>query len=139
MSRFRTLAIAALLMPGATSPSFADEGMWTYDNFPAATVKQRYGAEIARPWLDRIRLATIRLSNCTASFVSKDGLVLTNHHCAESCLAENSTPEKSLIEDGFIARTREQELRCGAQVADVLVEMQDVTAQVNAATRGLGE
>ncbi len=139
MSRFRTLALAALLTLGASSPSRADEGMWTYDNFPADTVKQRYGAQITRPWLDRVRLATIRLANCTASFVSKDGLVLTNHHCAESCLAENSTPEKSLIEDGFIARTREQELRCGAQVADVLVEMQDVTAQVDAATRGLGD
>jgi len=139
MSRFRTLTLASLLTLGATSRSHADEGMWTYDNFPAATVRQRYGADITKPWLDRVRLATIRLANCTASFVSKDGLVLTNHHCAESCLAENSTPEKSLIEDGFIARTREQELRCGAQVADVLVEMQDVTAQVNAATRGLGD
>ena len=86
-----------------------------------------------------MRLATVRLSNCTASFVSGDGLVLTNHHCVESCLAENSTKERSLIEDGFIARSREQEIRCGAQVADVLVAMQDVTADVEAATRGLGD
>jgi Peptidase S46 len=139
MSRPRSLALSAVLAITAAAPSQADEGMWTYDNFPAATVKQRYGADIDAAWLDRVRLATVRLSNCSASFVSGDGLVLTNHHCVESCLAENSTKERSLIQDGFIARSREQEIRCGAQVADVLVGMQDVTADVEAATRGLAD
>ncbi|MFO1455774.1 MAG: S46 family peptidase [Steroidobacteraceae bacterium] len=140
MSRRRILALAALLPVLAAPPAArADEGMWTYDNFPAATVKQRYGADITPAWLERVRLATVRLSNCTASFVSKDGLLLTNHHCVEACLAENSTKQKSLIEDGFLARNREQELRCGTQVADVLVEMQDVTAAVAESTRGLAD
>ena len=75
MSRRRILALAALLPVLAAPPAArADEGMWTYDNFPAATVKQRYGADITPAWLERVRLATVRLSNCTASFVSKDGL-----------------------------------------------------------------
>ena len=139
MSRTWTFALSAALAAAVASPSLADEGMWTYDNFPAATVKQRYGADIGAAWLDRVRLATVRLANCTGSFVSGDGLLLTNHHCVESCLAENSTKERSLIEDGFIARGREQEIRCGAQVADVLVAMQDVTAEVESATRGLGD
>src|SRR6478736_83425 len=81
------LLLAGLLL----SPARADEGMWTYDNFPAATVKQKLGVEITPAWLDRVRMATIRLSNCTASFVSPDGLILTNHHCAAACLAQLST------------------------------------------------
>ena len=51
-------------------PAMADEGMWTFDNFPAAAVKRDYGVDIKAEWLDRVRLSTLRLSNCTASFVS---------------------------------------------------------------------
>src|SRR6266446_11004180 len=65
----------------AALPAFADEGMWTFDNFPAIAVKQRNGADITPAWLDHVRLATVRLANCTASFVSPEGLMLTNHHC----------------------------------------------------------
>jgi hypothetical protein len=127
------LILASALMP---APAFADEGMWTYDHFPAADVASRYGVSIDQAWLDRVRLATIRLSNCTASYVSPDGLILTNHHCAEACLSEHSSKEKSLIETGFLAANRSQELRCGAQIADTLVAMEDVTAKIEAATRG---
>ncbi len=136
MRRFRSMLIssACVLLPGLAA---ADEGMWTYDHFPSATVRQKYGVEITPQWLDRVRLATVRLANCTATFVSRDGLILTNHHCIDACLAENSSREKSLIEDGFLAATRPQELRCGAQLADVLVAMEDVTAKVDAATRGM--
>src|SRR5271163_5056326 len=93
----------------AVLPACADEGMWTFDNFPSSTVKQRYGADITPAWLDHVRLSTIRLSNCTASFVSPEGLILTNHHCVESCLAELSTKEKSLVEAGFAAADRRAE------------------------------
>jgi hypothetical protein len=138
MNRRLTPILGALcvLLPGL---ALADEGMWTYDNFPATTVLEKYGAQITPQWLDRVRLATVRLSNCTASFVSRDGLILTNHHCVEACLAENSSRDKSLVEQGFVARSREQELRCGTQIADVLVEMQDVTDAVGSATRGLDD
>ena len=129
----------AIVVIAASAPLRADEGMWTYDNFPAAALRERHGTNIDAAWLARLRLASVRLSNCSASFVSKDGLILTNHHCVESCLAEHSSKERSLIEDGFLARSREQELRCAAQVADVLVQMQDVTAEVTAATRGLDD
>jgi len=80
----------------AAAPVFADEGMWTFDDFPSGAVKQRYGADITPAWLDHVRLSTIRLTNCTASFVSPEGLILTNHHCVESCLAEMSSKDKSL-------------------------------------------
>src|SRR5471032_1218834 len=89
----------------------ADEGMWTFDNFPAAAVKRSFGADVTSAWLDHVRLSTLRLTNCSASFVSAEGLILTNHHCVESCLAELSSKQKSLLELGFSAPTRKQELR----------------------------
>src|SRR3984893_9746906 len=102
-------------------PTFADEGMWTFENFPAGTVKERYGADITPAWLDHVRLSTLRLTNCTASFVSPEGLILTNHHCVESCLAELSTKDRSLIDRGFQTPKRTDERRCSTQLADVLV------------------
>src|ERR1700722_3268112 len=105
----------------AALPCFADEGMWTFDNFPSGAVKQRYAADITPAWLDHVRLSTVRLTNCTASFVSPEGLMLTNHHCVESCLAELSSKSKSLVELGFAAVDRRTEQRCPAQLADVLV------------------
>src|SRR6202023_2717763 len=111
----------------AALPTFAEEGMWTFDNFPSNTVKQHYGANITPAWLDHVRLSTIRLTNCTASFVSPQGLMLTNHHCVESCLAELSSKDKSLVELGFAAADRSRELRCPAQLADVLVASENVT------------
>ena len=93
MFRFPSLTLALLLTVvtvTAVPVAHADEGMWTFDNFPAARVKQLYGADIDSKWLDRVRLASVRLSNCSASFVSNDGLILTNHHCIESCLLYTS-------------------------------------------------
>ena len=129
------LALACL----AVLPVFADEGMWTFDNFPSSAVKQRYGSDITPGWLDHVRLSTIRLTNCTASFVSPTGLILTNHHCVESCLAELSSKDKSLIELGFAAADRGAEQRCPAQLADVLVGTEDVTDAVAKAIAGLGD
>src|SRR5450755_2668670 len=123
----------------AALPALADEGMWTFDNFPSSPVKQRYGADITPAWLDHVRLSTIRLSNCTASFVSPSGLILTNHHCVESCLAELSSKDKSLVELGFAAANRAAELRCPAQIADVLVGAENVTDTIARTTAGLSE
>lgn len=137
-SRFPLPNLLSLLLIAACgiSPSLADEGMWTYDNFPAALVKQRYGVEITPAWLDRVRTATVRLSNCTASFVSPDGLILTNHHCVAACLAQLSSGEKDRLRDGFVTTSREQELRCPTQYADVLMKMENITTKVTAATAG---
>ncbi len=126
-------ALPALLAAAAAS---ADEGMWTFHDFPSAAVKQKYGVDINQQWLDKVRTATVRLSGCTASFVSPEGLLLTNHHCVEQCLAEHSSRESSLHEKGFLANTRDRELRCSTQVADVLMTVEDVTEKVTSATRG---
>jgi len=129
--------LLAALAATLSIPAWADEGMWTFQNFPAATVQKKYGVQVTPAWLDRVRSSTIRLSNCTASFVSPDGLILTNHHCAEACLAEHSSKTASLLEQGFMASGPRAELRCSTQIADVLMEMEDVTAKVTAATSGL--
>ena len=128
---------AGLLALGAVAS--ADEGMWTFDDFPSSLVAERYGADIGPEWLERVRLATIRLSGCTASFVSDQGLILTNNHCVQGCLAQHSSREQSLIEAGFLAREGSDELRCGTQIADVLVELEDVTRRVQDAVEGLDD
>jgi hypothetical protein len=123
----------------ASFAAFAAEGMWTFDNFPADRVKQDYGIEMSPQWLDHVRLSTLRLSNCSASFVSSEGLILTNQHCIEPCLAELSWKDKSLIDSGFSAPTRGEEQRCASQQADVLMASEDITERVLEATAGMSE
>ena len=73
-------------------PSIGDEGMWTLDNFPKKTVKQKYGVNITDDWLETVKRSVARMdSGCIASFVSPNGLVLTNHHCSISCISQNSS------------------------------------------------
>jgi hypothetical protein len=119
--------------------AYADEGMWTFDNFPAATVKQTYGVDITPAWLEHVRLATVRLSNCSASFVSPEGLILTNHHCITQCLADMSSKDKSLMESGFAAAERKNEERCLNQRADVLIDTENITKAVLKVGAGLSD
>jgi hypothetical protein len=128
-----------ILTIAATAPALADEGMWTFDNFPAEAVNKAYGVDITPLWLDHVRLSTIRLTNCTASFISPAGLILTNHHCVESCLGELSSKDDSLLDRGFLAADRRGERRCTTQLADVLVGMEDVTTTVTKAGAELGD
>jgi hypothetical protein len=113
----RRSALLTLIVLLISAPAFSDGGMWTFQQFPHALLQRTHGADVSGTWLERVRTATIRLQNCTASFVSPDGLILTNHHCAEACLDENSTKDKNLVSEGFLARTREQELKCATQIA----------------------
>jgi len=136
MRRCALIALIALLV---SAPAFSDGGMWTFQDFPHEQLKRAYKVDVSQAWLDKVRTATIRLSNCTASFVSPDGLILTNHHCSEACLDDHSTAEHNLVRDGFLARTRAEELKCGTQLADVLMDMEDVTTKVTAALRGLDD
>lgn len=121
-------------------PLLADEGMWTLDNFPSATVNEKYNAHVDQDWLDQVRLSTTRLEGgCTGSFVSPDGLVLTNHHCVRRCIADNSNAESNLQEDGFVAGSREAELDCPSDQLSVLVQMDDITGDVEKAIAGKSE
>ena len=69
-----------------TSAVHAEEGLWTFDNFPADKVRQAYGFAPDAAWLDHVRLASVRLPGCSAGIVSRHGLVLTNHHCVLDCI-----------------------------------------------------
>ena len=132
----RLFALAALA--ALSTVAFADEGMWTFDHVPKQAIRDKHGVELSDAWLDNVRLSTVRLeTGCTGSFVSPDGLILTNHHCADGALAEHSTPQRDLSELGFLARSRDQELRYSAEQVSVLIGMKDVTAAVEKATAGL--
>ncbi len=120
----------ALGAPGA----MADEGMWTFDNFPAARVKAKYGSAPDQAWLDRIQAASVRLPGCSASFVSPEGLILTNWHCVQGCVSQLSSAENDLAAKGVSARTRAEERMCPGFRAQVLTSIADVTARVRAAT-----
>jgi hypothetical protein len=133
------LALSAALLVVAPLATRADEGMWTFDNFPASAVNKKFGVDITPGWLDHVRKSTVRLSGCTGSFVSPEGLMLTNHHCVDSCLAQLSKPGQDRQKDGFVAGSREQELRCPTQNADVLLSIDNITAKVNAATAGMDD
>ena len=133
---FAFLSLAALIAGPATSVQAA-EGMWTFDNFPAAAVKSRYGVAIDRAWLDRVRGAAVRLSSgCSASLVSADGLVLTNHHCVRACAQSLSTPTDDYVQNGFAAARREDERLCPGMQAEILAGIADVTDRVQAAAAG---
>lgn len=127
----------AMTVMAAPSAAKADEGMWTFDNFPIQTVNQKYGTRIDQAWLDRVRNASVRIQGCSASFVSNEGLVLTNWHCVVGCAQELSTPTQDFVKNGFMAATREEERRCPGQTAEVLTEIVDVTARVLGAGQGL--
>lgn len=114
----------------------ADEGMWTFDNFPSAKVKAEYGVDIDAAWLARMRAASVRIPGCSASLVSGDGLVLTNNHCVTDCLVSLSSADKDHLKDGFLTATREEERQCTGITAEVLIEAVDVTDRVHAATAG---
>ena len=129
MRRLRLLPLTLTLLASA---ALADEGMWTFDNFPAERVKKAYGFAPDQAWLDKVQLASARLAGgCSASFVSPEGLVLTNHHCARRCIADLSTAKKDYAKDGFMAKTRAQELKCPGMEVNKLLQIQDVTAEVD--------
>lgn len=126
--------LAAVAFPG---PARADEGMWTFDHFPSAAVKAKYGVNIDQAWLAHVQGAAVRLSTgCSASIVTANGLVLSNHHCVRDCAQQHSTATRDYVKEGFLARRREDEVLCAGMVAEVLSSIADVTPRVTAAAAG---
>jgi hypothetical protein len=125
--------VAVLAVSGLAS---AEEGMWTFDRFPSAKVKAKYGFAPDAKWLEHVRLASVRTRGCSAGFVSPSGLVVTNHHCASGCAEDLSTSGRDLVKYGFLAQKQEDELRCPGNHVDQLVEITDVTDRIGKATRG---
>src|SRR5687768_17932528 len=101
--------------------------MWTFENAPVEYWRERYGFTATKEWLDNVRLASVRYGeSCSASFVSPEGLVMTNHHCARECIEAVSNQANDYVVKGFSAATREQELLCPELFLDQLIEIQNV-------------
>ncbi len=137
-SKRATLAAAMLLACLVFAQAArADEGMWTFDNFPSKTVGAKYGFAPAQAWLDHVRLSSLRIAGgCSASFISPQGLVMTNHHCVVECVEQLSTPQQNFEENGFSATTPAEEKKCPDFELDQLVEIRDVTKDVMEALTG---
>ena len=131
----RVLAILALLCAMAAL-SLADEGMWLYNKAPKDQIKKDYNFTVTDPWLDHLRLGSVRFNNGgSGSFVSEDGLAFTNHHVGRVCLQQLSTEKKDYIKDGFYAKTQAEEGKCPDLELNQLVEITDVTAEVQGAAQ----
>ncbi|MXO74666.1 S46 family peptidase [Altererythrobacter aerius] len=131
MKRSLFLATAAATATLVAAPAAADEGMWTFDGFPAAKMRADYGWAPDQAWLGKVQNAAVRLTGgCSASFVSAQGLILTNHHCIASCLYDNSTAAMDYLDRGFVAGRRDMELKCPGQQAEVVTSITDVTNDV---------
>jgi len=115
----------------------AEEGMWTFDNPPLKALAEKYNFHPTQEWLDHLRLSSVRLNDGgSGSFVSPNGLLLTNHHVARVQLQKNSTAAHDYLRDGFYAATEDQEMKTPDLEINVLVAMQDVTARVQGAAKG---
>jgi len=131
MRRSSFPVLLLLIVFASSTPSVADEGMWTFDNPPLKQLKDRYGFTPAQQWLDHIRLSSVRFNDGgSGSFVSPNGLAITNHHVAFGQLQKLSNAQKDYVRDGFYARTQAEELKCTDLELNVLMSMENVTARV---------
>ncbi len=128
-------ALCAICIPF----SHADEGMWLFNNPPYKTLQDKYHFQPTAAWLEHLQKSSVRFnSGGSGSFVSADGLVMTNHHVGADCLQKISTKEKDYVKSGFEARSRSEEPKCVDLELNVLMGIEDVTTRVaGAVTSGM--
>jgi Peptidase S46 len=131
--RFRSRipsVLAALLALALVLPVAADEGMWLFNAPPKDILLKKYGFAVTQEFMDHLRLASISFGGASGSFVSPDGLVLTNHHVGRGAVQNLSTKDRDLMKTGFYARTRAEELKVPGMELRVLYGIEDVTDKV---------
>jgi hypothetical protein len=138
MSR-KTFLAASLAVFCGTGALRSDEGMWLYNDPPRERVRAKYGFELTDAWLEHLQKSSVRFnSGGSGSFVSEDGLVLSNHHVGADALQKVSSAQKNYLRDGFYARSQAEEIPCVDLELNVLQSIVDVTERVNAGvTTGL--
>src|SRR6202453_3081671 len=125
--------ITALLLT-VTLTASADDGMWLYNQPPVELLKKQYNFDATPEWLDHLQKSSVRFNvGGSGSFVSEDGLLITNHHVGADALQKLSTKEKDYVKEGFSAKTQAEEIKCLDLELNVLQSIEDVTAKVNAA------
>src|SRR5437868_5034327 len=130
------LILALFSLQTLNFTALADEGMWPFNNVPRAEIKKKYGFDVTDEWLRKVQLASVRFnSGGSGSFVSPNGLVLTNYHIVEDIVNDVSTPQKDLAKEGFVARTPAEEIKAPSLELNVLMSIEDVTARVNGAVK----
>src|SRR5436190_9583502 len=130
------LILALFSLQALNLTALADEGMWTFNNVPRAEIKKKYGFDVTDEWLKKVQLASVRFNNGgSGSFVSPNGLVLTNYHIVEDFVTEVSTPQKDLAKEGFVARNRAEEIKVPSLELNMLISIEDVTSRVNGAVK----
>lgn len=128
-----TAPIRGVDLDTVTAGRFDNGKMWTFEYPPLEYFRHTYGFVPDDQWFERAQLGALRLPNCSASFVSPHGLVLTNHHCARESVSQVSADGEKLLDNGFYASTLEGERAIDDIHADQLIEIIDLSAQIDSA------
>src|SRR5215212_2862535 len=131
----RRLTAVAVLVGCFQFTGHANEGFWPFNRIPKAAIKKELGIDLTDQWIARVQQASVRFPSGSGSFVSADGLVLTNHHVSLDLLHKMSTPERDYASRGFVAADRSQEMKAADLELMSLQKIDDVTATVNEAVK----
>lgn len=105
--------------------------MWTFEDAPREYWKSEYGFEPSDEWLDDVRMSALKFANwCSSSFVSEDGLVMTNHHCIDFVSNRIQKEGEDIKKNGFYAPTLDDERKINGVFVRQLVLIEDVTDEV---------
>jgi peptidase S46-like protein len=130
---FALVAALLLALPGAAQDHLEMGKMWTFEHVPKDYFEKNHGFELTQEWLDHVRMASLRFGGgCSGSFVSPDGLVMTNHHCARDFIAAASPENEDWVRDGYVAKNRGEEVQLEGCSVQQLVATRDITKDVNA-------
>src|SRR3989449_8496726 len=138
MRRILRKSLFVLIFMSAAVSVRADEGMWPFNNPPLKQLKEKYQFEPTPQWLEHLQKASVRFnSGGSGSFISANGLCITNHHVGADALQKTSSQQHNYLKEGFFAKTNAEEIKCADLELNVLMSIEDVTAQVNAAVKSV--